>query len=205
MLLDIHCGSMNKSEGVLYNWFLTDCHYREGELNKNEFSIALERLGVESEIKDKEDVFAYMLKKVATRDDKLIEFHKMPISNQSLKVDDLCDILNKDMPGVDPITLQEKALKMTAMALTEAKVPVLDGLKKHEVEDMPGLIDSHTFAVNVLENEYKLKGKLTRNVINCLVSKYEDAREVHIRYDAFIRDLENYEATNHASIRIFKT
>lgn len=93
MLMDIFCGGLTKSEGILFDWFLNYGIFREGELNKNEFAIALDRLGVESEIKDKEDVFAYMLKKVATRDDKLIEFHKLPISSQSLKVTDLVEIL----------------------------------------------------------------------------------------------------------------
>jgi len=75
--------------------------FRPDQLSKSELMIALDRLGVESEIKDKEDFFAYCLKKVATRQDKLLEFNKKPIAQQSLQVNDLCDILNEDMPGVD--------------------------------------------------------------------------------------------------------
>jgi hypothetical protein len=63
--------------------------------------IALDRLGVESEIADKEDFFVYCLKKVATKQDTMLDFHKKPIAQQSLQVIDLCEILNEDMPGVD--------------------------------------------------------------------------------------------------------
>ena len=80
MLLDIHCGSHVKSNGDLFIWFNSYASFKLGELNKNEFVIGLERLGVEDTLAQKEEVFRYFLKKVAKKKDKMIEFHKMPIS-----------------------------------------------------------------------------------------------------------------------------
>ena len=168
--------------------------------------MALSRLGVDAEIKEKEEVFAYMLKKVALRDDKMVDFLKKPISYQSLQVNDLCLILNEDMPEAgDLYSLQEKTLQLVALALTELKVPVLDGLQKFEDQEIPGVIDTNTFAVNVLENEFGLKQRLTRNMIKCLVSRYETADATTFRYSLFLTDLKNCENVSPASIRIFKT
>jgi len=54
---------------------------------------------------------------------------------------------------------------------------------------MPGYIDSNTFAVNVLENDFNLKDKLTRNMTNCLIAKY-DQQSTTVRYEFLIEDLE---------------
>ena len=74
MLLDIHCGSLIKSDGDLLQWFTSYANFREGLLSKSEFCSALTRLGVESEVVEQEIVFEYFLKKVATRTDQLAKF-----------------------------------------------------------------------------------------------------------------------------------
>ena len=61
------------------------------------------------------------------------------------------------MPGVSPSTMQDRILRIIAQSLTEQKLPVTDILKKYEDVRNPGLIDTNTFAINVLENEFKLK------------------------------------------------
>ena len=100
MLLDIHCGALVKSAGDLYIWFNSYTSFKAGELNKNEFVIGLERLGVEDTLKEKEEAFKYFLKKVAKKNDNMTEFNKKPIIQQSLAVQDLGDILNEDMPAI---------------------------------------------------------------------------------------------------------
>ena len=50
ILMDIHSGANNKSEGDLYKWFVQYGLFKPNQLSKSEFFIALYRLGVESEI-----------------------------------------------------------------------------------------------------------------------------------------------------------
>lgn len=50
ILMDIHSGANNKSEGDLYKWFVQYGLFKPNQLSKSEFFIALDRLGVESEI-----------------------------------------------------------------------------------------------------------------------------------------------------------
>ena len=59
MLLDIHCGGLVKSNGDLEIWFNSYGSFKQGQLNKSEFVIGLERLGVEDSLADKEDAFRY--------------------------------------------------------------------------------------------------------------------------------------------------
>ena len=86
MLLDIICGGIIKSPGDLAGWFDQYSNHKAGELNKGEFVMSLDRLGVESEILDKEIAYEYFVKTAAIKRDDLLSFHKKPISMQSLSV-----------------------------------------------------------------------------------------------------------------------
>ena len=103
MLLDIICGGIVKSPGDLMGWFSQYSVFKIGDLNKSEFVMALDRLGVESELMEKEICFEYFIKRVAIKNDDLISFHKKPISQQSLPIEELCMILGDDLPNPETL------------------------------------------------------------------------------------------------------
>jgi len=105
MLLDIICGGIVKSPGDLMGWFSQYSVFKAGDLNKSEFVMALDRLGVESELMEKEICFEYFVKRVAIKRDDLISFHKKPISQQSLPIEELCMILADDLPNPDTLII----------------------------------------------------------------------------------------------------
>ena len=60
--------------------------------------MALDHMGVESDLREKENVFAYLVKKVAIEMDLLADFNKQPVYTQTLTIDNLISILDEDMP-----------------------------------------------------------------------------------------------------------
>lgn len=136
----------------------------------------------------------------------MTNFNKIPISQQSLKISDLDNILTEDMPGGNDLrTMQDKVMKILALALTEQKLPVVDCIKEHVDSGNPNIIDLHTFAVNLIENTFNMKSRMTRNMIQLLVNRYDDKVSEGFDYNIFVGDLEALEHVNSTQIRIFKT
>ena len=135
----------------------------------------------------------------------MINFHKIPMSQQSLKIDDLVTILTEDLPNCDKTSLEDRLMKTLAISLTEQKLPVLDILKEHAMQENSSMIEHHTFAANVIENAFHMKDKFTRNMIALLVAKYDDRQSEGFDYGIFMSDLEALESVNPTTIRIFKT
>ena len=167
--------------------------------------MSLDRLGVESEILDKEIAYEYFVKSAAIKRDDLLSFHKKPISMQSLSVQELCLQLDEDMPNTLTDEIQDKLIKMVATQLTQLKLPVLDILKKHQAENDPGHIDQNIFAINVMENDFALKSVMTRNMINVLLKRYDNGTDTMLSFQVFLSDLEIQQKMYPTKVTIFKT
>jgi len=94
---------------------------------------------------------------------------------------------------------------MVALQASEMKLPVLDILKNYEQPGNPGYVDHNTFAVNVMENDFSLKDRLTRNMLNVLTKRYDMGSDTMLNYFTFFSDLEVQQNMNPTTIRIFKT
>ena len=119
MLLDIHCGSLVKTDGDLQGWFQKYSASGQGALNQNEFVIALDQMGVEADLREKESVFAYFTKKVATKRDTLAEYNKRAAYLHTLAVRDLAYILDDDLPDHSTESIEAQLLKKVAFSLTD--------------------------------------------------------------------------------------
>ena len=56
-----------------------------------------------------------------------------------------------------------------------------------------------------MEEDLKLTEKLTRNMINLILRRYDDPSTPYMQYDLFVQDLDVLEQANPTAIRIFKT
>ena len=75
------------------------------------------------------------MKRIAEKQDKVHLFHKIPVSQQSLVISELVELLEEDYPVNDERSITDKLLKIIALHLTEHKFPILDKLKNHEMPE----------------------------------------------------------------------
>jgi len=78
------------------------------------------------------------------------------------------------MPNSDKRNLEEKVLKTFAMFVSEQKLPIQDIMMKHAESAASNRIRISTFATSVVEDELKLGGKLTKNMVKVLCGRFDD-------------------------------
>ena len=96
-------------------------------------------------------------------------------------------------------------MKILAVSITDQKLPIEDIIKEHVSKDDPSNIDHQKFAVDILENAFNMKSRMTRNMIQLVLERYDDKFSTSFDYNIFINDLIALEQVYPTQVRIFKT